>query len=97
MRIHTILQSAGMAAAAAAAAAPPMTMTDFSRAFEDLAGRVSPAVVQVHVTGFGRGEPGLGRERSGGSGAIAEQPADAPLVLQVERRRSFRFVVLERD
>ena len=60
--------------------ASPALLREFSASVEELAGRVSPSVVQVVVTGYGpvdersRGETGMviGRQRSIGSGAIID-------------------------
>ena len=50
-----------------------------SKSFENLVRKVSPAVVEVLVTGYGTGEEddqqpssGVGRERSLGSGVIVD-------------------------
>ncbi len=74
--------SASPAAAQSATRPPasPALLREFSASVEELAGRVSPSVVQIVVTGYGpvdersRGETGMviGRQRSIGSGAIID-------------------------
>jgi serine protease Do len=75
--------AAGYAAPAAAqparTTAPPLTLEALSTAFEGLARRVSPSVVQVVVSGYGAideqapsADALLGLRRSGGSGVILD-------------------------
>ena len=53
---------------------PPDMLAQFSGSLEQLAAEVSPAVVQIQVTGFGpaeesgRAEPALRPDRAGGGG-----------------------------
>jgi serine protease Do len=74
---------AGAVPAAQAQAAPPENksnaMREMSSAFQNLAKRVSPAIVEVMVTGYGAPEEddpnatsAIGRERSLGAGIIVE-------------------------
>ncbi|MDP9323112.1 MAG: S1C family serine protease, partial [Acidobacteriota bacterium] len=77
MAVLCLLPVAG-AQAQTPASAPP-ALTDLSRSLQELAGKVSPSVVQIFVTGYASpdeedraatGEPQL--ERSSGSGVIVD-------------------------
>ena len=75
--VLSLLPVTGVAAQTATAAAPPLA--DLSRSLQELAGKVSPSVVQIFVTGYASpdeedraasSEPQL--ERSSGSGVIVD-------------------------
>ena len=75
--VLSLLPVTGVSAQTATAAAPPLA--DLSRSLQELAGKVSPSVVQIFVTGYASpdeedraasSEPQL--ERSSGSGVIVD-------------------------
>ena len=72
--------------------------------FEGLVTRVSPAVVEVLVIGYGaheedddRGSSSFGRERSVGSGVIVELQPGEPAAMQVERNGKLTYFTFETE
>ena len=79
-------------------------LRQMSGSFESLVTRVSPAVVEVLVIGYGaheedddRGSSSFGRERSVGSGVIVELQPGEPAAMQVERNGKLTYLTFEME